>query len=222
MALKDGFRIKETSTTTGAGVITVNGAPATYLTILSEIGEGNTFLYQIFDANGIDWEVGLGTVTGATFTRSVIRSSNANALIVLTAGTHTIVNAPVPGRATGKVDYDHSELTNAHIAAYVETLDAGSITTGVLTLNLAVSNTFDVTLTENVTSLVISNPHADASTQSFTVVLKQDATGGRTFAFPASIKWAGGTAPTLSSGVSEIDVLTFITTDNGTTWLGML
>ena len=223
MALKDGFRIKETSTTTGAGIVTLAGAPATYLTFLAEVGEGNEVLYMLFDADGINWEVGKGVVSGATLTRpTIIRSSNADAALVLTAGTHTLLNAPVPGRATGAVDFDHSELTNAHMAAYVETINAGAIAAGVLTIDLAVANTFDVSLTENVTSLVISNAHADASTQSFTMVLAQDATGSRTFAFPASIKWAGGTVPTLSSAANEIDLLTFITTDNGTTWLGML
>lgn len=222
MALKDGFRIKETSTTTGTGTLTLAGAPASYNTVLSEIGEGNTFLYQLFDANGSSWEVGVGTVAGATSTRNVIRSSNADAAIVLTAGTHTIVNAPVPGRATGNIDFDHSEAANIHLTSYVEKLDTGAIAAGVLTLDLAISNTFDVTLTENVTTFTISNPHTNGIAETLTLVLVQDATGGRTFAFPASIKWAGGVAPTLSSGANEIDILTFITTDNGVTWYGML
>ena len=223
MALKDGFRIKETTSTTGAGTLTLLGAPATYLTFLTEIGESNEVLYMLFDADGINWEVGRGTIAGATLTRaSIIRSSNANTALVLTAGVHTVVNGIVPGRVTGDVDFDHSELTNAHMASYVETLNAGALAAGVLDLDLAASNAFDVTLTANVTTFNINNPHADASTHSFTMVLRQDATGGRTFAFPASVKWAGGTVPTLSSGVSEVDILSFITTDNGTTWFGML
>jgi len=37
--------------------------------------------------------------------------------------------------------------------------------------------------------------------------------------YPASFKWSGGSAPTLP-GVAETDVLTFFTTDTGTTWYG--
>ena len=45
--------------------------------------------------------------------------------------------------------------------------------------------------------------------------------GGGTNApvWPASVDWPGGTQPTWSAGV---DVVTFITRDAGTTWLGML
>ena len=223
MALKDGFRIKETSTTTGTGLLTFAGAPATYLTFLAEIGEGNTCLYQLFDANGIDWEVGLGTVSAATLTRAaVIRSSNADAALVLTAGTHTIVNAPVPGFPTGDLDFNESQVIDAVLKAYAEVVTSPAIAAGVLDLDLATSNLFEVTLTENVTSVIFSSLSALTVGETVTLVLAQDATGGRTFVFPASIKWAGGVAPTLSSGANEIDVLTFITTDNGTTWLGML
>lgn len=222
MALKDGFRIKETSTTTGAGTLTLAGAPATYLTFLAEIGEGNEVLYALFDADGINWEVGKGVVSTNTLTRaSIIRSSNADAALVLTAGTHTLVNAPVPGRATGDVDFDHSQLSNVHLNSFIESLTAPAIAAGVLDLNVAHSNTFNVSLTENVTSLTFTGIHTGVA-ESITLVLVQDATGGRTFAFPASIKWAGGSAPILSSGANETDVLTFITTDSGVTWYGML
>ena len=223
MALKDGFRIKETSTTTGAGTVTLAGSPATYLTFLAEVGEGNEVLYMLFDADGINWEVGKGVVSGATLTRAtIIRSSNADAALVLTAGTHTLVNAPVPGFPTGDLDFNESQVIDAVIKAYAEVVTAPASAAGVLDLDLATSNLFDVVLTENVTALTFSNLSALTVGETVTLVLAQDATGSRTFAFPASIKWAGGAAPTLSSGANEIDVLTFITVDGGTTWYGML
>ena len=37
-----------------------------------------------------------------------------------------------------------------------------------------------------------------------------------------TFKWPGGTSPTLSVGTDDIDVLSFITFDNGTTWYGNL
>lgn len=38
--------------------------------------------------------------------------------------------------------------------------------------------------------------------------------------WPASVKWAGGSAPTLSTDARAFDVFSFLTTDGGSTWLG--
>jgi len=219
MSLKDGFRIKETSTTTGAGTVTVAGAPATYNTILSEIGEGNSFLYALFDADGINWEVGLGVVTGATFTRAaVIRSSNSDAALILTAGTHTIVNTPVPGHATGDMDWAETTVLNAVIKAYSEALQTPSSAAGVLTLDLATGNNFHVTMTEDITSVVISNPKASGVSQNFTVKLEQGGAGSFAITLPAAVAYDGGSAPTLVTAAGEYDRLGFISEDGGTQW----
>ena len=50
------------------------------------------------------------------------------------------------------------------------------------------------------------------------LVLKQDATGSRTVTWPASVKWSGGTAPTLSTAPSSIDIVTFYY--DGTNYFG--
>ena len=55
---------------------------------------------------------------------------------------------------------------------------------------------------------------------SFTLVLTQDDTGSRTVTWPASVDWASAVAPTLSTGANKVDVLTSLTLDGGTTWLG--
>ena len=57
---------------------------------------------------------------------------------------------------------------------------------------------------------------------SITLFLIQDATGGRTVTWPASVLWNEGTPPTLSTTASSIDVLTFMTYDGGATWMGFL
>jgi hypothetical protein len=38
----------------------------------------------------------------------------------------------------------------------------------------------------------------------------------------ASVKWAGGTAPTLTSTNTKVDIFTFVTWDAGTTWYGFV
>ena len=104
---------------------------------------------------------------------------------------------------------------------YAETRTTPSSSAGTLTLDIENGNIFEVTLTENVTTLNINNPPASGKAGSFTLILKQDGTGGYTVTWPAAVKWAGGTAPTLSSGPNDIDIITFLTTDAGTAWYGM-
>ena len=64
-------------------------------------------------------------------------------------------------------------------------------------------------------TLTFSNPPATGKAGSFTLIATLSATPVITW--PASVKWAGGTAPDTVAG---IDVFSFMTTDAGTNWLG--
>lgn len=79
MALIVADRVKETSTTSGTGTITLAGAAAGYQSF-SVIGNGNQTYYTIADQTGSNWEVGIGTYTssGTTLSRdTVLASSNS-------------------------------------------------------------------------------------------------------------------------------------------------
>ena len=83
MALIVKDRVKETSTTSGTGTLTLAGAVAGFQSFTT-IGDGNTTYYAITD--GASWEVGIGTFTlsGTTLSRDVIlASSNAGAAMRL-------------------------------------------------------------------------------------------------------------------------------------------
>lgn len=85
-------RVKETTTTTGTGAVTLAGA-ATGFQSFSAIGNGNTTYYCIAAQTGTAWEVGVGTYTasGTTLSRdSVISSSNGGALVNFTSGTKDV------------------------------------------------------------------------------------------------------------------------------------
>ena len=88
---KVGDRVKETTTTTGTGTISLAGAEDGYQTFVAGVGGGNYTYYVIESGN--NWEVGIGLVTDAatdTLTRStVISSNNSNNKITL-AGTSTV------------------------------------------------------------------------------------------------------------------------------------
>jgi len=57
---------------------------------------------------------------------------------------------------------------------------------------------------------------------SFTLHLQQDSTGSRTVSWPASVKWAGGVAPALTTAANGLDIFTFYTIDGGASWYGFL
>jgi hypothetical protein len=79
---------------------------------------------------------------------------------------------------------------------------------------------FDVELTENVTSLSLLHPPAAGRAAALTLIIRQDATGGRTIAWPATIKWPGGAPPALTSAAGATDVAALVTRDGGSTWYG--
>jgi hypothetical protein len=64
-------------------------------------------------------------------------------------------------------------------------------------------------------TLTFSNPPTTGKAGSFTLIATFS--GSPAITWPASVKWAGGTAPDTEVG---IDVFSFMTTDAGTSWLG--
>ena len=74
-------------------------------------------------------------------------------------------------------------------------------------------------LTADITTLTLSNPPLTARFGALRIKVVQDATA-RTIAWPASVKWTGGAAPTLSTGSGDIDFIDLWTDDAGVTWYG--
>lgn len=98
-----------------------------------------------------------------------------------------------------------------------ETRTSPTISGGTLTLDCSQGSVFAVSLNANITTLSLSNP--PATTISYTMILQFTADGtARTVTWPAAVKWANGTAPTLSSTNGKIDLFTLTTHDGGTTW----
>lgn len=122
---------------------------------------------------------------------------------------------------TGSQNLQDNELIRAKLRDYSETVSSPTISAGTLTLNLETSNIFTVTLNAAITTLTISNPPASGSGGSFTLIFTADGTP-RSITWPASIKWAGGTAPTITSTSGKVDSFAFFTSDGGTNWQGYI
>lgn len=84
-------------------------------------------------------------------------------------------------------------------------------------IDLAAGNLFTKTIS-GATSLTVSNVPANGTLASFILDLTNG--GSATVTWWSGVKWAGGTAPTLTA--AGRDVLGFYTHDGGTTWTGLL
>lgn len=97
---------------------------------------------------------------------------------------------------------------------YVDLAQTMSVGAGAYSWNLLSGALIRQTLTANMTQApTVSNEILD---QNLEIQLIQDGTGSRTMIWPSNFKFAGGTAPTLSTTASTRDIFTF--RYNGTNW----
>ncbi len=108
-------------------------------------------------------------------------------------------------------------LTRPVIKDYGETVNAiGSTGGGTQDIDLTLGNVVSATVDTSANTFTFSNPSATGTACSFTLILTNG--GSQTVNWPASVDWAGGTAPTLTA--AGVDILTFATLDGGTIWYG--
>lgn len=91
--------------------------------------------------------------------------------------------------------------------------------TGAVSL-LSYPQTYLATLTGNVTSLTLPTSPYALESGTVTLVLTQDATGGRTVTWPTSVKWPDGIVQQPAAGASTISIIHLLWT--GQNWLGLL
>ena len=116
MALILADRVRETSTTTGTGALSLAGAVVGYQTFSSAIGNTNTCYYAISNPGIAEWEVGIGTyaTSGNTLTRTtVLKSSNANAAVSFSAGTKDVFVTYPAGKSVYQDASGNVTLTGA-------------------------------------------------------------------------------------------------------------
>jgi len=107
MSLVLADRVRETTTSTGTGTITLGGAVQGFQRF-SVLGNGNTTYYTI--QGTIQWEVGIGTYNANTLTRdTVLDSSSAGALVNFSGGTKDVfVTLPAEKTITSITSTDGS------------------------------------------------------------------------------------------------------------------
>jgi len=188
----DGINIAEGCAPSG-----INDAIREMMSQIKDWQAGTSGDYTAVSAGG----TGVGTLTG------LAKGNGTSAFTAAVAGTD--YTSP-----TSTETMTNKTLTNPTVTNYVETPFTANSSTAI-TLALTNGTVQIITLTGNAT---ITMPTA-TSGKSFIMLLKQDGTGGRTVTW-STVKWAGGTAPTITATASRQDILSFFA--DGTNWYGVV
>ncbi len=164
LVLKD--RVQETTTTTGTGTVTLDGAVSGFQSF-SAIGNGNTCYYAI--VGGTEWEVGLGTYTssGTTLSRdTILESSNSGSAVNFSAGTKNVfVTYPaeksIYQNASGVVNLTSTDVTTA--LGYTPVTDARTLTINGTSYDLTANRTWSVGTVTSVAALTLGTTGTDLS-----------------------------------------------------------
>lgn len=209
-------RVRETTTTTGTGTISLGGAVSGYQAF-SNIGNGNTTYYAI--VGGTQWEVGIGTYSssGNTLARTTLIASSTGSAIDFAAGSKDVFIG-LPADKSVQIDVAQV-LTNKTITGLKET----KIAIADFDIDISSGNFFTKTISAG-TTFTVSNVSETGVAVSFILELtnggSQTINWADSFGGGTRIKWAGGTAPTLTA--SGKDILGFYSHDGGTIWNGMV
>ena len=173
--------------------------------VLSDIGGQASLTFGISDTNAV--KIDSSSVADDEYARFTANGleSRSTSEVLSDIGGAALSGATFTGEITadGGINEDHNNgaLTNSNQT---------------LTLDAHDGNNFSVTTAANITSFVVSN--LPASGTAFFFTLKVTYGGSHSITWGSAVKWAGGTAPTLST--SGTDIFSFYTIDSGTTIYG--
>jgi hypothetical protein len=208
----------------GSNVTTTAAAPFNSVMI----GNGSGYAITSGASNCL-----LGYNSGSTIT-----SGSSNTIVGSLAGSPTLTSTVLIGAgATERLKVDSTGMyingsgspvvdTTATQTLTNKTLQSAIFTDGVTeefgtlsvtathTVNLLNGSVQQLTLTGSTT---FTFPAVGGGKQ-FLLMLTQDATGSRLATWPSTVRWAGGTAPTLTTTAAKTDVISFLS--NGSYWLG--
>ena len=157
MALVLNERVKETTTTTGTGALSLGGAPTGFETFAAGIGNSNTTYYAIFHATADEFEVGLGTLDGdsSDLTRTTVyASSNSDSAVNFSAGTKTVF-CTMPAARSVFLDADGDVTLGANLDVGGNLTVTGTTTFNGGTLTLGDANTDNIVFGGEVDSNII-------------------------------------------------------------------
>ena len=187
----------------GGGALT--GSTVTLDVSLATNASGLIF---VGDALGIDGVVQtVASAAQASGNAALIVGSTAQASG--NAGISAALTAQASGNAALSTKYDKTGgvlsgtvIVNKQSFGTINTVTSS----GVLLVDFSTGNNFTVTLASSAT---FASPINASGGQCGAIAIRQDNTGSRTLAYSGSWAFQGGTAPTLTTAASGIDILSY-------------
>jgi hypothetical protein len=205
MALVLADRVRETTTTTGTGSVTLAGAYTGFQTFSAGVGNSNSTYYTIANVVSGEWEVGIGTYAsgGNTLSRTtVLASSNTGSLVNFGSGTKDVfVTQPaeravyVDGTsvvASNSATVPNSLLANSSLTLGSTALTLGTTTTSVAGLTLttaAVNGTLGATTPSTVAATSVTASLDSTFSSTGAVQISAGTTGQRPTGAVGKIRW---------------------------------
>ena len=208
MALVIKDRVKETTTTTGTGAISLGGAVTNFQAFSSVLSDADTTYYGIVDVANSEFEVGLGTYASGTNTltrTTVLESSNSGSAVDFAAGTKSVFIA-YPAEKSVYLDASDQLVINStavtSTAAELNYLDITTLGTseaskavtadanGVVTFDNGVSEEYTaVTSSSNATTVSLRDGtnFSHTLTENTTFTFSNPAASGKVSAFTLKI-----------------------------------
>jgi len=98
--------------------------------------------------------------------------------------------------SANRIDMQRARIDQAQLKDVGYTKNAPAISSGTLTLDISTGNVFEVSLTQNVTTLNITNPAPSGQACTFDLIFTAAGNSGagsaRKITWPSSVQWAGG------------------------------
>jgi hypothetical protein len=152
------------------------------------------------DNTALGYQAGNDITTGTNNTVIGYNADASSATVSneITLGNSSVTRFRVPGAGI--------DNTSAALSGTTPSVDVGA------------RDTYTLTTSGNTTFTFTGVP-ASPQVGSFSLIIT--AGGTHTLTWPASVDWAGGTAPAAPAS-GETDIYTFTTVNGGTTWYGFL
>lgn len=193
------FAINGTAITavTGTGSVVLATSPILVTPVLGTPSSGNlanTTGFPTANLSGLGTGVAtfLATPTSANLAAALTDETGSGAAVF---GTNPTIAKPV------------LNATNPTAQTYTPTA------AGTATLDLSLANQHYITMPAGNITIALSN---DTNNQIFYVTITQDSGGSRTVTWFTTIRWAGGTPPTLTTTANKRDAFIFVRTGSGT------
>lgn len=135
---------------------------------------------------------------------TVGNAATGNAPLISAAGGDTNIELQIDSKGNKQIKLNHALYQG--LQSYTPSIG------GTATLDLSLGNDHRITMPAGNITIALSNEQVG---QKFLISITQDSVGSRTVTWFATIKWAGGSAPTLTTTANKRDTFGFIVTSSG-------